>query len=149
MYYRGNRVDESCDHSDRHYAELKQSFVRHFPQIAELKWEYAWGGPIASTTRLTPFFGASGNVLYALGYTGHGIGTTRIAGKILAHMALAKPHDLLALQMVQRKPFPYPPEPLRSWSVNAVTKALRRVDAGERPNALLRALDFFGLGFSS
>jgi hypothetical protein len=88
-------------------------------------------------------------VLYALGYTGHGIGTTRIAGKILAHMALAKPHELLQLSMVQHKPLPYPPEPLRSWAVNAVTHALRRVDAGAKPNLLLRVLDFLGVGFSS
>jgi len=72
-----------------------------------------------------------------------------VAGKILAHMALAKPSELLSLQMVQRKPLPYPPEPVRSWAVKAVTRALRRVDAGEKPNALLRALDFFDIGFSS
>lgn len=149
VYYRGNRVDESCDHSDRHYQSLRESFARHFPQIADLEWQYAWGGPIASTTRLTPFFGSAGNIVYGLGYTGHGIGTTRLAGKILAHMALAKPHDLLHLAMVQRKPFPYPPEPVRSWSVDAVTRALRRVDAGQRPSALLRVLGFLGIGFSS
>jgi glycine/D-amino acid oxidase-like deaminating enzyme len=149
MYYRGNRVDESCDHSEPHYAALKESFRRHFPQLPGLHWDYAWGGPIASTTRLTPFFGSTGQVVYALGYTGHGIGTTRVAGKILAHMALDKPNDLLSLAMVQCKPFPYPPEPIRSWATNAVTSALRRVDAGQKPGALLRALDFFGIGFSS
>lgn len=151
MYYPGNRVDETCEHSERHYQTLRESFARHFPQIAELKWEYAWGGPIASTTRLTPFFGSlqRGKVVYALGYTGHGIGTTRVAGKILAHMALAKTHDLLSLAMVQRKPLPYPPEPIRAWAVSAVTRSLRRVDAGEKPNALLRVLDTLGIGFSS
>ncbi len=149
MYYPPNRVDESCDHSEWHYQSLRESFKSHFPQLTGLKWEYAWGGPIASTTRLTPFFGATGNVIYALGYTGHGIGSTRVAGKILAHMALAKPNELLNLAMVQRKPFPYPPEPVRSWAVNAVTNSLRRVDAGEKPGMLLRVLDVFGIGFSS
>lgn len=149
MYYRGNRVDESCDHSERHYQSLRESFARHFPQLTGLKWDYAWGGPIASTTRLTPFFGSVGNILYALGYTGHGIGSTRVAGKILAHMALKRPSELLDLAMVKKPPFPYPPEPLRSWAVTAVTNSLRRVDAGEKPNWLLRALDKAGLGFSS
>jgi hypothetical protein len=50
---------------------------------------------------------------------------------------------------VRRKPFPYPPEPARSWAVNAVTRALRRVDAGSRPNLLLRVLDALGIGLSS
>ena len=148
-YYPRNRVDESCDHSEWHYRSLRESFDRHFPQLGGLKWEYAWGGPIAATTRMTPFFGATGDILYALGYTGHGIGSTRVAGKILAHMALAKPNELLNLAMVRRTPFPYPPEPIRSWSVKAVTSALRRVDAGEKPGLLLRMLDLLGIGFSS
>jgi hypothetical protein len=50
---------------------------------------------------------------------------------------------------VQKPPFPYPPEPLRSLSVNAVTRALRRVDEGGRPSLLLRILDRLGIGFSS
>ena len=149
IYYPKNRVDEACDHSEPHYESLRESFARHFPQLAGLKWDYAWGGPIATTTRLTPFFGTIGQVIYALGYTGHGIGTTRVAGKILAHMAFAQPNDLLNLKMVQRKPFPYPPEPVRSWAVNTVTKSLRRVDAGEKPGLLLRVLDVLGIGFSS
>jgi len=148
-YYPRNSVDESCDHSEWHYRSLRESFDRHFPQLAGLKWNYAWGGPIASTTRLTPFFGVTGNTLYALGYTGHGIGSTRLSGKILAHMAVAKHSELLNLSMVQGTPFPYPPEPLRSYAVKAVTAALRRVDAGQKPGLLLRFLDILGIGFSS
>jgi glycine/D-amino acid oxidase-like deaminating enzyme len=150
-YYRGNRVDRSCDHSPPHYAALRASFRHHFPALDSLDFPYAWGGPICSTTRLTPFFGRAlnGRVSYGLGYTGHGLGTTRIAGRILAHLALGRPSDLLDLAMVRRKPFPYPPEPFRSWAVAGVTRALRRVDNGKRPSALLRLLDRLGIGFSS
>src|SRR5262249_44168447 len=53
-YYPKNRVDTDCDHSEPHYAALLESFHRHFPApaLAGLKFPYAWGGPIASTTRL-------------------------------------------------------------------------------------------------
>src|SRR6185437_16911952 len=106
------------------------------------EFPYAWGGPICSTTRMTPFFGRAlgGRATYGLGYTGHGLGTTRLAGQILAHMALDRPSELLDLALVRKRPFPYPPEPLRSWSVAAVTRALRRVDDGERPGLMLRVL---------
>jgi glycine/D-amino acid oxidase-like deaminating enzyme len=150
-YYPGNRVDPACDHSPAHYAALRESFRRHFPALAGLEFPYAWGGAICSTTRLTPFFGRAfgGRVVYGLGYTGHGLGTTRIAGRILAHLALDRPSELLGLAMVRTRPFPYPPEPLRRWAVSGVTAALRRVDRGERPGMLLRMLDRLGLGFSS
>jgi glycine/D-amino acid oxidase-like deaminating enzyme len=150
-YYRGNRVDGSCDHSQSHYDGLRASFRRHFPALAGMEFPYAWGGAICATTRLTPFFGSSlrGRVLYGLGFTGHGLGSTRIAGRILAHLALGQSSDLLELTLVRRPPFPYPPEPLRTWSVAAVTRALRRVDEGARPGLLLRLLDRLGIGFSS
>ena len=150
-YYPGNRVDPSCDHSERHYGELHASFLRHFPALGEIRFPYAWGGPICSTTRLTPFFGSAedGRILYGLGYTGHGLGTTHLAGQILAHMALERPSPLLDLALVRKKPFPYPPEPLRSLAVRTVTRALRRVDAGGRPGLLLRCLDAMGIGLSS
>ncbi|HEY6105410.1 MAG TPA: FAD-dependent oxidoreductase, partial [Anaeromyxobacteraceae bacterium] len=129
-YYRGNRVDESCDHSERHYEALQASWRRTFPQLAGLEWPYAWGGAICSTTRLTPFFGwaLGGRACYGLGFTGHGLGSTRVAGRILAHLALDRPSDLLSLSLVTRKPFPYPPEPIRGWAVDAVTRDLRKVD---------------------
>ncbi len=149
-YYPGNRVDAACDHSPGHYADLRESFRRHFPQLAGLEFPYAWGGPIASTTRLTPFFGTiAGRLSYGLGYTGHGIGSTRVAGKILAHLALERKSPLLELAMVRRKPFPYPPEPLRRLAVSAVTRSLRRVDAGRKPGVLLKVLDAMGISFSS
>jgi glycine/D-amino acid oxidase-like deaminating enzyme len=150
-YYRGNRVDPSCDHSPEHYAALRASFRRHFPALSGLEFPYAWGGAICSTTRLTPFFGRAleGRVVYGLGYTGHGLGTTRIAGRILAHLALDRPGELLDLALVTRKPFPYPPEPLRSWAVGMVTRGLRQVDQGKRPSLLLLGLDRLGIGFSS
>ncbi len=149
-YYPGNRVDASCDHSPSHDASLRASFRRHFPQLAFLEFPFAWGGPIASTTRLTPFFGTlDGRIAYGLGYTGHGIGSTRVAGKILAHLALERRSPLLDLSMVRRKPLPFPPEPLRRLAVAAVTRALRRADAGRAAGPLLKILDALGIGFSS
>jgi glycine/D-amino acid oxidase-like deaminating enzyme len=150
-YYSGNRVDPACDHSPPHYAALRASFRRHFPALHDLEFPYAWGGAICSTTRLTPFFGRAlgGRVVYGLGFTGHGLGTTRLAGRVLAHLALDRPSELLDLRLVTRKPVPYPPEPFRSLAVSMVTRALRRVDQGKRPSLMLRVLDRLGVGFSS
>jgi glycine/D-amino acid oxidase-like deaminating enzyme len=144
-------VDASCDDSPPHTAALEASFRRFFPDVRGLRFEYAWGGPIASTTRLTPFFGSglSGRLHYALGYTGHGVGATRIAGRALAHMVLGKPSALLELAIVRKKPFPYPPEPVRTAAVGAVTRALRKTDDGGSPGLLLKLLDATGIGFSS
>jgi hypothetical protein len=51
--------------------------------------------------------------------------------------------------MVRKKPFPFPPEPLRRLAVAAVTRSLRRVDQGAKPGPLLKVLDALGISFSS
>ena len=151
VYHRGNDVGAAHDHDAAVYGGLEASFARFFPELAELSFPFRWGGPIAATTRFTPFFGAlhDGKLLYGLGYTGHGVGTTRVAGRLLAHLALEKRSELAELALVRKPPFPYPPEPLRSWAVGRVANALRRVDAGGSPSLLLRLLDRLGIGFSS
>lgn len=150
-YYSGNLVAPECDHSERHYDELRSSFVEQFPELESLVFPYAWGGPICATTRFTPFFGTAhdGRVLYALGYTGHGLATTHLAAKVLAHRALRRSSVFDSLQMVRDKPLPYPPEPIRGWAVKTITSDLRRVDQGGEPSVLLKMLDAFGIGLSS
>lgn len=146
-YYHGNRVDVRGDHSVEHYEALQVSFRRFFRALADLEWAYGWGGPIAATTRLTPFFGDTldGRVIYGLGYSGKGIGTTRLAGRVLAHLALERTEELLDLPLVQEAPFPYPPEPARRMVVGAVNRALRRADRGGERGLVLRLLDRLGL----
>lgn len=151
VYYRHNGVGPAFDHAPAVYADLEAGFRRFFPDLGEVRFPFRWGGPIAATTRFTPFFGAhfSGRLVYGLGYTGHGVGTTRIAGKLLAHLALERRSELSDLALVRQPPFPYPPVPLRGWAVGRVTRALRAVDNGAEPSLLLRILDRLGIGFSS
>jgi glycine/D-amino acid oxidase-like deaminating enzyme len=151
VYYPGIGVGPQHDHAPAVYAALEASFTRFFPDLAAVRFPYRWGGPIAATTRFTPFFGSlySGRLLYGLGYTGHGVGTTRVAGRLLAHLALERRSELAELALVRKPPFPYPPGPLRPWAIAAVTRSLRRVDDGAAPGLLLRILERLGIGFSS
>jgi glycine/D-amino acid oxidase-like deaminating enzyme len=147
VYYPGNHVDVGKDHSADHYEALQVSFRRYFRALGDLEWAYGWGGPISATTRLTPFFGETleGRVVYGLGYSGRGLGTTRLAGRVLAHLALDRTDEMLDLPLLQDPPFPYPPEPARRWVVRAVSRALRRADRGGERGLVLRLLDRLGL----
>lgn len=151
VYHPGPLIDPASDHSEPHYDALRASFRRHFPAMTGLEWAYSWGGPIAVTTRLTPFFGRAreGRIVYGLGFSGRGLATTRVAGRILALLALERSADLLDLAMVRRRPPRFPPVPLRALTVRAVLRALRRVDAGAEPGLLLHLLDRLGLGLTS
>jgi glycine/D-amino acid oxidase-like deaminating enzyme len=152
IYYPNNGVGPALDRRPATFDKLDAQFRRAFPQLGDLRFPYRWGGAIDTTSRFTVTFGQAlgGRLTYALGYTGLGVGASRWAGGVVRDFILRPDSDLLRLRFVQSRPFPFPPEPLRSLAVNAVRHELDRADRNEgRRGILLRTLDFLGIGFDS
>jgi glycine/D-amino acid oxidase-like deaminating enzyme len=68
---------------------IKKSHVplmlRVYPQLADVKIDYAWGGTIGVTVNRVPQLGRTApNVFYCQGYSGHGVSTTHLAGQVMA-----------------------------------------------------------------
>jgi gamma-glutamylputrescine oxidase len=67
-----------------------RSFVRKrmlplYPQLAEARIDYGWGGTLAVTMNRMPSFGRlERDVYYALGFSGHGVQMATLAGKLIA-----------------------------------------------------------------
>jgi len=152
IHYFGSRVDPELDRRPATFRRLEAQFLRAFPQLDGLSFPYRWGGAIDTTTRFTVTFGQTmgGRVSYALGYTGLGVGASRWAGGVVRDLILRPDEDRLRLRIVQRPPIPFPPEPLRSLTVDLVRHELDRADRNEgRRSVLLRTLDALGIGFDS
>ncbi|MFF2629401.1 NAD(P)/FAD-dependent oxidoreductase [Kitasatospora griseola] len=149
--YRG-RVSAERDQRPETFATLARHFFRTFPQLAGLRFTHAWGGAIDTCTRFSAFFDLShrGKVAYAAGYTGLGVGATRFGAEVMLDLLAGERTERTELEMVRRKPLPFPPEPVRSVGIGITQWALTRADAnaGHR-NLWLRTLDRFGLGFDS
>ena len=59
--------------------------LKIYPQLADIKIDYAWGGRIGVPLNRVPQIGRlSPNVFYAQGYSGHGVNVTHLTGQILA-----------------------------------------------------------------
>ena len=64
---------------------LKPHMDKIFPAMKEYKIDYAWGGDFLLTLSRLPQLGRMGNnIYYAQGYSGHGVNTSHLAGKLLA-----------------------------------------------------------------
>jgi gamma-glutamylputrescine oxidase len=64
---------------------LRPHFEQIFPSLKNVKVEYTWGGNFLLTLTRIPQFGRIGNnIYYAQGYSGHGVTTTHLAGKLIA-----------------------------------------------------------------
>ncbi len=63
----------------------RKYMLRVFPQLEDLRIDYAWGGTLAITLNRVPHFGRlHPNVFFAQGYSGHGIALATFAGKLIA-----------------------------------------------------------------
>ena len=64
---------------------LRGRIQRVFPQLADAKIEYAWGGFVDITPNRAPHFGRlAPNAYFLQGFSGHGMVLTGIAGKLVA-----------------------------------------------------------------
>lgn len=67
--------------SRRHRRKIK----RLYPQLADVRIDYAWGGRIGVPLNRVPQLGRiAPNVFYCQGYSGHGVNVTHLAGRIMA-----------------------------------------------------------------
>ncbi|NLP59772.1 NAD(P)/FAD-dependent oxidoreductase [Paraburkholderia sacchari] len=64
---------------------MRADMLKTFPQLADVKVEYAWGGFVDITMNRAPHFGRlSPTVYFAQGFSGHGVNTTGLAGTLIA-----------------------------------------------------------------
>ena len=78
-----------CNYSGREPRSIERAMTprlrRIYPQLADKRVDYAWGGKVGIVVNRVPLLGRIGaNVFYALGYSGHGVSLTHACGEIMA-----------------------------------------------------------------
>lgn len=152
IYHYGRRVRAKYDQRPATFRKLAGHFFETFPQLTDIKFSHQWGGAIDTCSRFCPFFAtaADGRIAYSAGYTGLGVGATRFGANVLLDLLSGEKTELTELDMVQKRPIPFPPEPLAWISIKLTTAALIRADRREgRRGPWLKLLDTFGVGFDS
>ena len=81
----GGRVNYSGLTSFDAPSATRARMLKVFPQLADVRIDYAWGGDVDITLNRAPHFGRlPPNVYFVQGFSGHGIALTGIAGKLIA-----------------------------------------------------------------
>ena len=81
----GGRVNYSGLKSFDAPGATRVRMLRVFPQLGDVRIDYAWGGHVDITLNRAPHFGRlAPNVYFLQGFSGHGIALTGIAGKLVA-----------------------------------------------------------------
>ncbi len=103
----GGRVSYSRvePHSVAH--AMRRTMLGVFPDLADVPISHAWGGYVAITVNRLPHFGRVGRrVLFAHGFSGHGVGLTSLAGKLMAEVVAGQEERFDLFARIRHLPFP-------------------------------------------
>lgn len=115
-------------------AAAKADFNRMYPDLGDVPIEYGWSGPIDRTHDGLPIIGPLAgrpHVLFGVGWSGNGVGPSRLGGRILASLAVGASNRWTQNAFVGRPGTCFPPEPVRYLAGSMVRGAVLRKDRAE------------------
>ena len=88
-------------------AFVRRYMLRVFPQLAEVRIDYAWSGRLAITMNRLPHVGrVAPNGFFAQGFSGHGVALTQIAGKLIAEAVSGTAERFDVMAGLRHRAFP-------------------------------------------
>lgn len=127
-----SRLSERSEIDNRMHSALERRARSWFPQIANAKFEYRWGGAVALTRRWQAYLNFDHTTGRAEigGYVGDGVTLSYLVAKTLAEkMSNIKTANLPFIDQRIRR---WEPEPIRYLAVNAGFKATVMADYEEK-----------------
>jgi gamma-glutamylputrescine oxidase len=85
---------------------VRPHMLKLFPQLADARIDYAWGGAVGITVNRLPHIGRSGNVLFAHGYSGQGVLLTTLIGEMVAELAVGDSRNFDLFGKIPHRAFP-------------------------------------------
>lgn len=103
----GGRVSYTARQPRNLAAVMRRRMTQVFPQLAEARSAYAWGGFVGITLNRAPHFGRIGNnILFAHGFSGHGMAMTGLAGQLMAESLAGQAERFDLFARIAHKEFP-------------------------------------------
>jgi glycine/D-amino acid oxidase-like deaminating enzyme len=128
--YRGNypydsKITDALDRDEDIFQHARESAIAWFPMLRNTRFTHSWGGvfgmprdrmPVMSYDRRT-------GIATGRGYTGEGVATANLSGRVLADLITETESDLTNLPMTSHESEPWEREPFRWAGVTFVRKS--------------------------
>ena len=141
----------SFDRHEGRARDVEANFRRIYPNLADVKVEHDWCGPIDRSMHGLPIFGRLGgreHLIYGVGWSGNGVGPSVLGGKILASLALGERDEWSQSPFVGERPGRFPPDPVRFTGAHVVRSAVVRMERSFAEGREPRPWDTFLAGFA-
>ena len=89
-------------------AVMRNKMAKVFPSLKNVKIDYSWSGRMGISVRRMPQIGRikNSNILYASGYSGHGVAPTHMTGRLLAEAVDDNTHRFDIMNKMFHLPWP-------------------------------------------
>lgn len=139
----GGCLGKDFDVNEHRAATVEEDFRRYYPSFKDVEITHHWCGPIDRTPHSLPLLGGFDhhpNIIYGVGWSGNGVGPSKIGGEILSSLALQLKDEWSDYPLVGKSVGLFPPEPIRYLGAhivrNAVARKERREIQGLHPHLL-------------
>ncbi|WP_339670145.1 FAD-binding oxidoreductase [Dasania marina] len=106
LLFGGKTIYSGKDPKDIGKAMFKD-MLKVFPQLADVKVDYAWGGHIDIAVNRMPHMGEyANNVYFVQGFSGFGVVATHIAGRVLAEKVMGNNQRYDTWNQIKHHTFP-------------------------------------------
>lgn len=129
-YHFASRIKDAYDRHAPTHALLREATMAWFPSVRREQFTHAWGGPLGVPRDWMPThsFDRRRGLATARGYTGQGVSTANLSGRVLAELMTGTRSELTALPMVGHRSPNWEPEPLRYLGIRYVQQGYGRLD---------------------
>ena len=129
-YHFGSRVSPEYDRDPRVITMLRRLLVDWFPVLEGTRITHAWAGPVGTARDWMPTasFDSVTGIATARGYTGQGVATSNLAGRILADLITGVNSEVVRLPIANHRSRSWEPEPLRWLAVRYTQNRLQHLD---------------------
>ncbi|MDT4825721.1 Gamma-glutamylputrescine oxidoreductase [compost metagenome] len=142
----GSRIGSMFSEDPASLLLTEADLRRTYPAFNDVGLTHRWSGPIDRTYDSLPVFGCLGghtNIHYGVGWSGNGVGPSRLGGRILASLALGRIDEWSRCPLVERRCRRFPPEPLRYLGGSMVRNAVIRKERAELDGVAPGSMDRF------
>ncbi|MYU24145.1 FAD-binding oxidoreductase [Streptomyces sp. SID8352] len=121
-------------------AEVRRQFLRLFPDLRDVPVDMMWTAPVEYAVTSVPFAGwlrSVPGVCYATGYSGDGVGPSKLMAKVLASLVLGTDDEWSGSALARPPGGSIPGEPLRYAGSRVALAAQRALEGREDRGAFV------------
>lgn len=129
-YHFGSAIEDAYDRHGPTHRMLQDNVRTWFPRLKHVRFTHTWGGPLGWPRDFMPTmaYDPALGLATARGYTGNGVATANLAGRVLADLITGVDSAITRLPCVNHRTRNWEPEPFRYLGVRYVQRAYWRID---------------------